>query len=156
MRVINGQAKPAPTPDQRQRNGLLAMVHIAKKDLGLNPGEYEAILRGFKVASSASLSIPQLERLVKYLKHLGWKPLKQRRKARPDNDNEKLAALRARVMEEATNLDNWEARLPGLTKSICGVAALPWVHSAAKLERLLVVLSNVKNADRMQVSARKG
>ena len=156
MKVINGQDKPAQTPEQRQRNGLLAMVHIAKKDLGLNSGEYGAILKGFKVESAAKLSIPQLERLVKYLKHLGWKPLKGRRKTRPDSDIERLAALRHRVMDEAKHLDNWEQRLPGLTKSICGVVTVNWVHSAAKLERLLVVIGNIRKAARMEVSARGG
>jgi len=135
------------------RRGLLAKVHIAKKDLGLNEDEYEAILRGFKVESSAHMNIPQLERLVKYLKHLGWKPLRRRRK-RPDDDPTRLEALRKRVLEEAKLLDNWETRLPGLTKFICGVVPLNWVHDARKLERLLVAIRNIRESKRMEVSQR--
>lgn len=136
------------TREQKQRNGLLAMVHIAKKDLSLNPGEYEAILGGFKVKSSRELSIPQLERLTKYLQKLGWKPLARRHKARPDDDRERLAALRDRVLVEAGMLKNREARLPGLIKKICGVDNLNWVKSAAKIRRLLVVISTIANNER--------
>ncbi|HOK59218.1 MAG TPA: hypothetical protein PL047_09445, partial [Methanothrix sp.] len=64
--------------EARQRRGLLAKIHIAKKDLGLSQDEYELILTGFKVASAAELTIPQLERLVKYLKKLGWRPVRIR------------------------------------------------------------------------------
>ena len=136
------------TREQKQRNGLIAMVHIAKKDLCLNPGEYEAILGGFKVTSSRDLDIPQLERLTKYLQRLGWKPLARRHKARPDDDRERLAALRDRVQVEAEMLKNWEARLPGLVKKICGVDNLNWVRSAAKIKRLLVVIATISNNER--------
>jgi len=136
-------APPPPSPEQRQRQGLLAQWHIALKDLGLNPGEKEAILSGFKVKSSRELSIVQLERLVTYMKHLGWKP-KRRSSRKSDDDRDRLAALRARVLAEAKSLRGWETRLPGLTRAICGVAALSWVHSAAKLERLLAVIAGIK------------
>lgn len=150
MRVINGHIKPISPAEQRQRNGLLAQVHIAKKDLGLNEGEYESILRGYKVESAGKLAIPQLERMVKYMKHLGWKPLKHRKKNRPADDPERLEALRKRVLEEAKVLPNWETRLPGLVESVAGVNALNWVRDAAKLERLLVIIGNLARMDRMQ------
>ncbi len=130
-----------------QRRGLLAMVHIAKKDLGLNEGEYEMILRGFKTASSGELNIPQLERLVKYLKHLGWKPVRSRRKKRPADDALRLEALRRRCVEVAKTLDNGEKRLAGLALKICGVASPIWCRDAAKLERLLAVLDSIKEKE---------
>ena len=146
----------AQTREQKQRNGLLAMVHIAKKDLGLNPGEYEAILSGFKVKSSRELSIPQLERLTKYLQKLGWKPLARRRKTRADDDRERLAALRDRVLVEAGTLKNWESRLTGLVKKICGADNLNWVRSAAKIKRLLVVIATISNNEREERNEQTG
>lgn len=140
--------------EARQRRGLLAMVHIAKQQMGLNSGEYEMILRGFKVASSAELTILQLERLVKYLKKLGWKPVKRRIKSplRPplqrgdggDINPCRLDALRRRCVEVAWEIENGQKRLAGLAEKICGVASLTWCHDAKKLERLLAVLGKIK------------
>jgi phage gp16-like protein len=133
--------------EEAQRRGLLAMVHIAKKDLGLNEGEYEMILQGFKVASSGELNIPQLERLVKYLKRLGWKPVRSRRKKRPADADNRLAALRERCVEIAKTIDNGEKRLAGLAAKICGFSSLTWCRDAAKLERLLAVLGSIKEKE---------
>jgi phage gp16-like protein len=136
--------------EEAQRRGLLAMVHIAKKDLGLNEGEYEMILRGFKAASSGELAIPQLERLVKYLQRLGWKPVRSRVKKRPADADARPAALRERCVEIAKTLDNGEKRLAGLAGKICGVATLAWCRDAAKLERLLAVLGKIKETEAAQ------
>jgi phage gp16-like protein len=133
--------------EKAQRRGLLAMVHIAKKDLGLNEGEYEMILQGFKVASSGELNIPQLERLVKYLKRLGWKPVRSRRKKHSADADARLAALRERCVEVAKNMDNGEKRLAGLAAKICGFSSLTWCRDAAKLERLLAVLGSIKEKE---------
>jgi hypothetical protein len=139
-----GQRPPLrDAAEAAQRRGLLAKVHIAKKDMGLNSGEYEAILAGFRVASAGELSIPQLERLVKYLEKLGWKQV--RRLRRKDGDDALLlAALRRRCVEIARTIDNGERRLAGLALKICGVSSLTWCRDAAKLERLLAVLGNIK------------
>lgn len=130
-----------------QRRGLLAMVHIAKKDLGLNEGEYEMILRAFRVASSGEMAIPQLELLVKYLKRLGWKPARSRRKKRPTDPTARLDALRRRCVEIAKTIDNGEKRLAGLAEKICGVATIAWCRDAAKLERLLAVLGKIQEKE---------
>ena len=130
-----------------QRRSLLAMVHIAKKDLGLNEGEYEMILRGFRVASSGELNIPQLERLVNYLKLLGWKPVRSRRRKRRADAEALLRALRERCVEIAKTIDNGEKRLAGLATKICGFASLTWCRDAAKLERLLAVLGKIREKE---------
>lgn len=137
--------------EKAQRRGLLAMVHIAKKDLGLREDEYEMILRGFGVASSGELNIPQLERLVKYLKRLGWKPVRKRRRghdaASYHRAEAQREALRARCVEVAKTMENGEKRLAGLAAKICGFASLTWCREAAKLERLLAVLGSIKGKE---------
>lgn len=149
MNAIPGSNAASRTPmltasERAQRRGLLAMVHIAKKDLGLEESEYEMILRGFKVASSGELSIPALERLVKYFNRLGWKPVRSIRKKHPADADARLGALRERCVEVAKSIDNGEKRLAGLAAKICGVTSLTWCRSAAKLERLLAVLGKIK------------
>lgn len=127
-----------------QRRGLLAMVHIAKKDLCLRDDEYEMILKGFRAASAGELTIPQLERLVKYLTKLGWKPIRGLKRRTGGDAELRLDALRRRCVEVARAIDNGEKRLAGLAVKICGVSSLTWCRDAAKLERLLAVLGKIK------------
>ena len=63
--------------DAGKRRKLLAIVHIAKKELCLTPDEYEMILRGFKVSSAGDMTLSQLDNLIRYLKRLGWKGKKR-------------------------------------------------------------------------------
>ncbi len=138
-----GQRPPLQESEARQRRGLLAKVHIAKKDLGLRQDEYEMILASFKVGSAAELTIPQLERLIRYLRKLGWRPVRIRRR-RANDDEIRCAPLRQRCVQVAKTLPDGERRLAGLALKICGVSSLSWCRDAAKLERLLAVLGNIR------------
>ena len=126
----------------RQRRGLLAKIHIAKAEMGLNDGEYDMILKSFKVASSADMTIPQLEKMVKLLKHYGWKPRKLY--GAKKDVTEQVAALKERVRVITLEIPNGDIRLPGLIKKICGVDTLAWSNNVKKLERLLAALSKIK------------
>lgn len=128
----------------KQRRGLLAKIHIARKELGLNEGEYEMMLRAFKVSTAADLTLPQLEDLVKLLKHYGWKAVKTRR---PAGRAEHFEALRARCLDLAGEIRNGDKRLAGLAERICGTGQLAWCRDAAKLERLLAVLGKIKETE---------
>jgi len=132
-----------------QRRGLLAMIHIAKADLGLTDDEYKAILQGFKVQSAGKLSIPQMENAIKLFKHYGWRPLrtKRYRGRKPDGEAMQAAALKERIGDEICNIKNGRERLPGLVKKICGVDALIWCRDVNKLERLLAVLAKIKERE---------
>jgi phage gp16-like protein len=133
--------------EARQRKGLLAKIHVAKKQMGLNDGEYEMILRAFKVSTAADLTIIQLENMVKLLKHYGWKE-GVRFKAQGSREKaEQAVALRKRCMEVAAGLENGEKRLAGLALKICGTSQLAWCRDAAKLERLLAALGKIKEGE---------
>ena len=55
------------------RKGLLAKIHIAKKDLGLSDPEYHATLASlFGVESSSRLTVPQLSQLLNHFVSRGW------------------------------------------------------------------------------------
>jgi len=133
----------------KQRNGLLAKIHIAKKEMGLNGGEYEMILRGFKVSSAADLAIPQLENMVKLLKHYGWKEIYRLtpRHSGEGRNPEQILALRKRCMDLAREIPNGEKRLAGLAEKICGTSQLAWCRDAKKLERLLAVLGKITEGE---------
>jgi len=58
---------------QERRHKLLALVHIAKKEIPLRDNEYRDVIAYWGVRSSADMSIPELEELVKYFESLGFK-----------------------------------------------------------------------------------
>jgi phage gp16-like protein len=144
--VIERKGPPKLLTDRetKQRRGLLAKIHVAKKQMQLNEGEYEMILRSFKVASAGDMTITQLEGMVKMLKHYGFKEIQ-----RPHRgvSQEQLIALRARCVQAAREITNGDKRLAGLAEKICGTSQLVWCHSAPKLERLLAVLGNIKREE---------
>jgi len=150
--VIAGGKRPTLRTDAecRQRRGLLAKIHIAKQQMGLNEGEYEMILRSLRVESAAHLTIAQLENMVKLLKHYGWKPVRTRRKKASPED--RLRALRERCISLAKEIPHGVPRLAGLAERICGTAQLAWCQDAAKLERLLAVLGKLRDGGNPSVA----
>jgi hypothetical protein len=145
MKVIQRKGKPAQDTQKRERNGLLAKVHIARKQLCLSDDQYEAVLRGFGVTSARELTIPQLEDLVKYFRRLGFRPIKARWLKPPDErpTDDQIIALWKRAREIASEIDGGTARLQGVVRKICGVNILEWCRDGDRLERLLKVLGEI-------------
>ena len=122
---------------ERQRRALLAKVHIAKAQLGLDDGVYHYILQNeYGVESSAALSIRELMNLVQRFESRGFKPRAQR--------EHQVEALKERIGQELLVSQLNEKRLRGLVKKICGVDELRWVRDPGKLKRLLAVLNRIK------------
>jgi phage gp16-like protein len=66
------------------RRGLLALVHCAQKDLGIDEYAYRKMLEGLTGKTSAKLcSDGELGRVVDHLRRLGWTPAKGGRPAPP-------------------------------------------------------------------------
>lgn len=152
MQQIKGGGKKSPNKLQRQRQGLLAVVHIAKKDLGLTDADYSAVLIRYGVSSAAALSIPELENLVEYFESLGFKKRKKSGSKKWKRPGTQAAALRERILSEASKLDNWEKRLTGLVRKICGVEKLEWCSDVRKLKSLLkcIVVIGQDGKDRLE------
>jgi len=132
--------KKSPNKMQGQRNGLLALVHIAKKQLGLSDDEYREILGHWGASSAGALGVFELEDLVKYFESVGFK-----RKPCPEKKKQGQAgALRARIRETAAELENGEARLAGLVKSVCKVERLEWCRDLGTLRRLLKIIGTLR------------
>jgi len=100
---------------QERRNGLLALVHIAKKEIPLSDDEYRDVIAYWGVRSSADMSIPELEELVKYFESLGFKK-KVSDPRDPGSGVGQIKALQERIRAEAEKLSNGEQRLKGLVK----------------------------------------
>lgn len=142
MKVINGAGKKSPNRLQRQRNGLLAIVHIAKKDLGLDDAAYRDVLGFYGVSSSAALSISKLEDLVDHFQSLGFRVRRSKVRGSRDEGRRRVAeALHERIREEAARLENGEARLAGLVKKVAHVDDLRFCRNVGKLKQILKIIT---------------
>jgi hypothetical protein len=124
---------------QERRNGLLALVHIAKKEIPLSDDEYRDVIAYWGVKSSADMSIPELEELVKYFESLGFKK-KVFDPRDPGSGGGQIKALQERIRAEAEKLSNGEQRLKGLVKKIAKADDLKACRNVKKLKQVLKVV----------------
>lgn len=124
---------------QDRRNGLLALVHIAKKEIPLSNDEYRDVIAYWGVRSSADMSIPELEELVKYFESLGFKK-KVSDPRDPGSGVGQIKALQERIRAEAEKLNNGEQRLKGLVKKIAKADDLKACRNVKKLKQVLKVV----------------
>jgi hypothetical protein len=132
---------------QERRHKLLALVHIAKKEIPLSDDEYRDVIAYWDVKSSADMSNPELEELVKYFESLGF-----RKKAidprDPGTGVGQIHALQIRVREEAMKLHNGEERLKGLVKKIAKEDDIRSCRNIKKLKQLLKVIHLLQNREK--------
>jgi hypothetical protein len=124
---------------QERRHKLLALVHIAQKEIPLRDDEYRDVIAYWGVRSSADMSIPELEELVKYFESLGFKK-KVPDPRDPGSGVGQIKALQERIREEAKKLNNGEERLKGLVKKIAKEDDLMACRNVKKLKQLLKVI----------------
>lgn len=133
---------------QVRRRKLLALVHIAKKEIPLSDDEYRDVIAYWGVRSSADMSIPELEELVKYFESLGFKK-KVTDPRDPGAGVGQIKALQERVREEAGKLNNGEKRLIGLVKKIAKKDDLKFCRNVTKLKQLLKVIRLLQNREKL-------
>jgi hypothetical protein len=144
--IRGGNNRPEnPRGVSAQKWGLLAKVHIAKKDLGLDDETYREILVSrFRVRSAQALSTFELEKLVRiFVREYGWIPSKRRGPRKESH----LLALRDRIRETAGEISSDPGRLRGLSRSILGVSDPIWCNDPEKLKRLLAVFEKIKREE---------
>ena len=125
---------------------------IAGFELGLLPEERplkkgENVIAYWGVRSSADMSIPELEELVKYFESLGFKK-KVPDPRDPGSGVGQIKALQERVREEARKLNNGEERLKGLVKKIAKKDDLMACRNIKKLKQLLKVIRLLQNREK--------
>ncbi|XLM22170.1 regulatory protein GemA, partial [Chromobacterium piscinae] len=58
----------------QDRQRLIRLIHVAKRELALDDDSYRAILQRIgRQASAADLSVPELNQVLEYLKRNGFK-----------------------------------------------------------------------------------
>jgi phage gp16-like protein len=146
---MSTRGRPQQTAGEKTRRVLLAKVHIARKQLGLEEGDYRDILAArYRRTSAAELSIWQLEDLVRWFREKGWTP-----RPRPETAARRLQRLRARIKEEAfgdgrvPGISSAALRLRGLCRSICKVDSVEWCKDPEALSRLLAALARLRREE---------
>lgn len=137
-------AKAFKKQDGGHRKALLAKVHIAVSQLDISDSDYRDILQAmFRVRSSAELSDRNLETLIRHFVAKGFvaKGRGQSAKGRSQLDALKI---RARGLLDKAVAGGRVNSASGLVKKICGVDELAWCKDAAKIKRLLAVLSSIE------------
>jgi phage gp16-like protein len=118
------------------RSILLAKVHIAANDLGLNDQDYRAVLReNFNVSSAKDLSDFQLEGLLRHFESKGWvakdKNGNPRKPYKPSRNKSEIkpgvGADRSKLMDKMEALLSEIGRLQG--------NRVPWAYAEAILKR---------------------
>ena len=132
---------------QERRHKLLALVHIAKKEIPLSDDEYRDVIAYWGVKSSADMSNPELEELVNYFESLGFKK-KAIDPRDPGTGVGQIHALQIRVREEAMKLHNGEERLKGLVKKIAKEDDIRSCRNIKKLKQLLKVIHLLQNREK--------
>lgn len=125
------------------RRSLLAKVHIAKKDLGLDDSAYRAVLARHGVESSKDLDTKGMEKLLTHFEKLGWVSTPKQAKPRinaehiviPDSSPHARQKRYALALAKALG---WS--LVGLQKRIkqqFWVENILWLNDQAALQTLI-------------------
>lgn len=126
-------AQAAPASPAKRR--MIAMVHIAKKDLALSDDDYRAILldvAGFR--SSADCTEGDLIKLIERFKARGWKPAQPSGRAKPKPADHKPAG-KARALWLSLHAlgaidDPSERALEAFARRQLGCDRLQWANQA--------------------------
>ncbi len=135
-------------PSNRQR--LIRLIHVAKRDLSLDDETYRSILQRFgRKESSSDLTVPELEQVLEHLKRSGFKVRSKGKPAKPkavkakpsrplaqDAESKKIRALWLFLHELGAVKNPSEEALATYVKRIAGVDALQWI-SGEQAERLI-------------------
>lgn len=125
------------------RRGLLAKIHIAKKDLGLDEAAYRAVLAAHGVESSGAMDMKGLEKLLAHFEKLGWQPTLKQAKPRINNDHITVPQGTAHAAQKRYALALAKAlgwSLVGLQKRIkqqFGVENILWLNDQGALQTLI-------------------
>jgi len=131
-------------PNSRQ--GLIRLIHVAKRDLALDDETYRAMLTAVTgEASSADLTVPQLERVLAHMKKSGFTVRHKTPKDRPrdsrhppgglsrsiaqDAQSKKIRALWLSLHDMGAVRDCSEAALGAYVRRIAHCDALQWLDS---------------------------
>ncbi|WP_073652195.1 gp16 family protein [Pseudomonas aeruginosa] len=134
---MKSAARTAANQDARQR--LIRLIHVGKRELGLDDEIYRALLMGsVQKDSTSAMSVPELERVLERMKRSGFKvrvksarPPAQSRPGRPlaqYPEARKVRALWLFLHQLGVVKNPSEEALAAYVKRIAKVDALQWTN----------------------------
>ncbi len=134
---MKSAARTAANQDARQR--LIRLIHVGKRELGLDAEIYRALLMGsVQKDSTSAMSVPELERVLERMKRSGFKvrvksarPPAQSRPGRPlaqYPEARKVRALWLFLHQLGAVKNPSEEALAAYVKRIAKVDALQWTN----------------------------
>jgi len=121
---------------QNHRNDQLAMIHIAKKELGLDDDTYRAVISQIsngRTQSSRDLDYGERNKILEHFKGRGWKKAAPKAaKTRPlatDDQSKKIRALWLDLHASGALRDSSENALASYVMRQTGVNALQWLNT---------------------------
>lgn len=124
------------TKDQK-RLKLIKLIHVGRRELKMADDVYRQILTSLtQRESTADLSIPQLEAVLKHLQKAGFKIRVNAAKAKPslpldqEETSRKIRAIWLFLHELGAVKDSSEYALFAYVRRITGVDALQWINAA--------------------------
>lgn len=135
---------------QNNRQRLIKLIHVAKRDLRMDEDSYRAMLRQIGGAeSSSAMNVPKLETVLEHMKRCGFK-VRPKRGDRPFSNapqDKKIRAIWLDLHAMGAVKNPSEAALAAFVKRMTGVEALQWL-SAAQASKVIEELK--KWRDRME------
>ncbi|WP_080964036.1 gp16 family protein [Chromobacterium subtsugae] len=127
----------------QDRQRLIRLIHVAKRELALDDDSYRAILQRIgKQVSAADLTVPELNQVLEYLKRNGFKVRSKARQAaqsRPlaqDEQHKKIRALWLFLHQIGVVKNPAESALAAYVKRITGRDAMQWL-AGDQLEQVI-------------------
>lgn len=126
-----------------RRRALIAKIHIARTQLGLDETTYRLLLRRYGAESAALMRLDQLDGVLKELQAKGWQPAPPRKAGkRRQAQGAEVALIRALwlFLHDLGEVDNpSEAALAAYAKRIAGIDDLHWADGHRR-ERIIETL----------------
>jgi len=135
------------------RKRLIAQIHIAKKQLGIDEESYRALLQRHGGASCTELDVYQLSKVVAELKQKGFKPKRPTKKRGPKSSEfksqgDKIRALWLAMAKQGIIRSKEETALRAYVKRMSGGRfEAPQFCDAATASRIIEALKQWQNRE---------
>ena len=119
----------APARDKPDRRGRLALIHTAKRVLGLDDEAYRDMLWSIAGERSAKgLTPAQLDRVITRLREMGFEPRPMRKLPHPQQ--RKIAAMWSQLHREGLVRSRSDRSLDAFVKRMTEIERLEWLPPA--------------------------
>lgn len=114
------------TNNDNIKKARLAIIHIAKAQLGMDDDTYREMLASFGLKSSKDASVSKLDEIIKYLESKGFENKKRKGQPKAVKDHKPETALMGKIGALLADGKLPWAYAHGIAKKMFGVERLEW------------------------------